>query len=150
MNKKKKEGYTSFDLEETGRRLRSFRRAQDLTLAELAQQTGLSVGIISETESGRNKPSPTLMYNLHRLYGLNLHWLLTGQGKPVVKEKKQEPPKDENGEPTYDWDMLMWYADRLPYVKHTLLGSFVEFYYQHRDMIENMVSQKRKDVKTAA
>ncbi len=150
MNKKKKEEYNFFDLEETGKRLRSFRRSLDLTLAQLAEQAGLSVGIISETESGRNKPSPTLMYTLHRLYGLNLHWLLTGQGEPVVKKENQEPPKDENGELTYDWDMLMWYADRLPYVRHTLLGSFVEFYYQHRDMIENMVSQKRKDVKTAA
>ncbi|MCP5107160.1 MAG: helix-turn-helix domain-containing protein [bacterium] len=142
MSAKKKEMPMSIDMLETGKRLRSFRRSLDITLSELARKAGLSIGIISEMETGKNKPSPQLMYTMHQVYGLNLHWLLTGAGDRIVSGKKDEPPRNEVGMPTDDIDMLYWYMDRSPFVRHSILSYFVRFYYENQDFIENILKQK--------
>ena len=40
-----------------GRELRGFRRKQEVTVAELANRTGLSIGMLSKIENGNTSPS---------------------------------------------------------------------------------------------
>jgi len=40
-----------------GRALRGFRRRQEVTVAELASRTGLSIGMLSKIENGNTSPS---------------------------------------------------------------------------------------------
>jgi len=40
-----------------GRALRGFRRRQEVTVAELANRTGLSIGMLSKIENGNTSPS---------------------------------------------------------------------------------------------
>ena len=40
-----------------GRELRAFRRRQEVTVAELANRTGLSIGMLSKIENGNTSPS---------------------------------------------------------------------------------------------
>jgi transcriptional regulator with XRE-family HTH domain len=47
-----------------GRELRAFRRQQNITVAELAQQTGLSAGMLSKIENGNISPSLTTLQAL--------------------------------------------------------------------------------------
>ena len=139
MAKKYRHSHFSIDMEATGRRLRDFRNSRRLTIAELSEKTGLSIGMISETEAGKNKPSPNLMLGLYQLYGLNINWLLTGEGSMKVRGKLFEPPKDEKGEPTYDMDMLTWYMDRIPMVKYAILGFFASYFFDNRAYIEKIL-----------
>lgn len=44
-----------------GREVRSFRRQQEITVAELAQITGLSIGMLSKIENGNTSPSLTTL-----------------------------------------------------------------------------------------
>lgn len=47
-----------------GRELREFRRSQGLTVTDLAQSTGLSVGMLSKIENGVTSPSLTTLQSL--------------------------------------------------------------------------------------
>ncbi|WP_420860416.1 helix-turn-helix domain-containing protein [Algirhabdus cladophorae] len=47
-----------------GREVRSFRRQQNVTVAELAQLTGLSIGMLSKIENGNTSPSLTTLQTL--------------------------------------------------------------------------------------
>lgn len=47
-----------------GREVRSFRRQQEITVAELAQLTGLSIGMLSKIENGNTSPSLTTLQTL--------------------------------------------------------------------------------------
>ncbi|WP_299614572.1 XRE family transcriptional regulator [uncultured Tateyamaria sp.] len=44
-----------------GREVRSFRRQQEITVAELSQTTGLSIGMLSKIENGNTSPSLTTL-----------------------------------------------------------------------------------------
>lgn len=47
-----------------GREVRAFRRQQEITVAELSIQTGLSVGMLSKIENGNTSPSLTTLQTL--------------------------------------------------------------------------------------
>lgn len=47
-----------------GREVRAFRRKQDITVAELANLTGLSIGMLSKIENGNTSPSLTTLQTL--------------------------------------------------------------------------------------
>ena len=47
-----------------GREVRAFRRRQEVTVAELAATTGLSIGMLSKIENGNTSPSLTTLQTL--------------------------------------------------------------------------------------
>ncbi|QIE45754.1 helix-turn-helix domain-containing protein [Pseudohalocynthiibacter aestuariivivens] len=47
-----------------GREVRAFRRKQEITVADLAQITGLSIGMLSKIENGNTSPSLTTLRTL--------------------------------------------------------------------------------------
>ncbi|KAB1139334.1 helix-turn-helix transcriptional regulator, partial [Streptomyces luteolifulvus] len=59
-----------------GPRLRSLRRKRGITLAALAETTGISESTLSRLESGGRKPNLELLLPLARAYGLPLDELV--------------------------------------------------------------------------
>lgn len=142
MNRKFKDSRFSIDMEETGKRLKTFRVSRGITLAELAEQSGLSQAMLSETEAGKNKPSPNLMLAMHRIFGLNIHWLLTGEGEPLVKQNTTRPPLDKNGDIICDMDSLLWLMDRVSMVKFAMLTYFSMYYFDHKEYIAKILKEQ--------
>ena len=72
-----------------GPRLRELRQERDLTLAELAEGTGISVSTLSRLESGQRKPTLELLLPLARVHQVQLDELVgTGPAEdPRVKAK---------------------------------------------------------------
>src|SRR5665647_3045575 len=67
----------SADAQKTGLglQLRQRRRIKDLTLAELSQQSGLSVGLLSQIERGLSSPSLKSLTQICAALGIPLSWL---------------------------------------------------------------------------
>src|SRR4051812_15656064 len=59
-----------------GPRLRALRRERDITLAELAAATGISVSTLSRLESGQRRPNLELLLPLARAHGVPLDELV--------------------------------------------------------------------------
>ena len=58
-----------------GLQLRQRRRIKDLTLAELSEQSGLSVGLLSQIERGISSPSLKSMKQICSALGIPMSWL---------------------------------------------------------------------------
>ena len=55
-----------------GREVRANRRQQNITVAELAQMTGISIGMISKIENGNTSPSLSTLETLSNALGVTL------------------------------------------------------------------------------
>lgn len=73
----KKRMTTSADAQKTGLglQLRQRRRIKDLTLTQLSQQSGLSVGLLSQIERGLSSPSLKSMTQICAALGIPMSWL---------------------------------------------------------------------------
>ena len=152
MNKKFVKSKVTIDIEETGRRLKFFRNTRNITISELSAKTGLSKGMISETETGKNKPSPNLMLALLNIYNLNLNWLLTGEGEMFITDIEELPQEKKNfGELNDEIHELLWHLEHTLVVKLAVVGFFLEYMHQNEDIIikskeehKNQVGKKQK------
>lgn len=70
--------------ETLGKRLRSSRKAIDLTLEQLSRLSGVSTGMISDLEQERSKRS-TKLHRLAHALGVNVNWLESGTGPRAAK-----------------------------------------------------------------
>jgi len=152
MNKKFVKSKVIIDIEETGQRLKYFRNTRNITISELSAKTGLSKGMISETETGKNKPSPNLMLALLNIYNLNLNWLLTGEGEMFLTGTEELHPEKKNfGELNDEIHDLLWHLEHTMVVKLAVVGFFLEYMHQNEDIIKKsreefniQVEQKQK------
>ncbi len=73
-------------LEQVGARLRSLRQYRSVTLAVLAEATGISTSTLSRIENGRLRPTLEQLLPLARTYGVTLDELVGGPltGDPRV------------------------------------------------------------------
>ena len=75
--------------------IRELRKEKNLTQAEFAKAVGIGVSSVSAYESGRAKPSATVLAKIHFLYGVNID-----EEKPAPKAKQAAPtakPKNRAG-----------------------------------------------------
>jgi transcriptional regulator with XRE-family HTH domain len=74
-----------------GARLRDLRRAADLSLVQLADKSGVSVGMISQIERSLSNPSVRTLERLREALGIPLTSLLEGdEGYPAQSEAPPE------------------------------------------------------------
>lgn len=71
-----------------GPRLRTLRRARAVTLAQVAEETGISLSTLSRLESGRRKPTLELLLPLAKAYGVPLDELV---GAPATGDPRIHP-----------------------------------------------------------
>ena len=69
------------DKESIGVRLKAVRKDKKLTQAEFASAIGYSKLQICFIETGRNNTSDELIHKVVSVFGVNLGWLMTGEGE---------------------------------------------------------------------
>lgn len=74
-----------------GRRIREVRNKLDLSQAELAKILGVSQRTVSHWETQRNEPPLDVLRTMCSKLGVNLNWLLTGEGEMFLNEIPQIP-----------------------------------------------------------
>lgn len=70
-----------------GQRIRELRKRQGLTLARLAESSGLSIGHISLIERNLTQPSINALVNLSRSLGVTVQWFFSGPEAMIAEEK---------------------------------------------------------------
>ncbi|MDL4775524.1 MULTISPECIES: XRE family transcriptional regulator [Thermomonosporaceae] len=80
-----------------GERLRRLRRERGVTLAALAESTGISVSTLSRLESGKRRPSLELLLPLARAHRVPLDEMV---GAPAVGDPRIRPEPRRIGEMT--------------------------------------------------
>ncbi len=75
-----------------GREVRAHRRKQDITVAELSETTGLSIGMLSKIENGNTSPSLTTIQTLANALSVPITTFFRGfeEGRSAVHTKAGE------------------------------------------------------------
>lgn len=80
-----------------GERIKAIRTESGLTQGEFAAKlSGISAVTISTAESGKTKPSNTILDNICTTYIVNKEWLLTGEGEMHPSAEDYEMTKALN------------------------------------------------------
>lgn len=82
-------------------RLKMLRKELALKQVELANIMGLNPSAISQMESGKINPSMENILQLWKLYKVDIHWLLTGEGNMFCTSKSEFTKATSKG-----WDTL--------------------------------------------
>lgn len=71
------------DIQKIGREIRGLRKAKGLTLSELAEKSGLSIGYLSLLERDRATPSINALHAISRALGVTISWFFDANAAPV-------------------------------------------------------------------
>jgi transcriptional regulator with XRE-family HTH domain len=71
------------DIQKIGREIRGLRKARGLTLSELAEKSGLSIGYLSLVERDRATPSINALHAISRALGVTISWFFDANAAPV-------------------------------------------------------------------
>lgn len=144
------DGELLHDKIEIAKRLREWRRkVLQKTQGELADLIGLNIGLIKKYENPaiQTMPGTSSLLALAKT-GLNIHWLLTGQGRMSFSEKYDQPSQDEL-ELTNQLKMreVQGTLDRFePHERASLITSILKFVEDAAQVVEmeEHLAQKRQ------
>ena len=71
----------------TGERMKSVRKTLQLSQQQFAEALKINASAVSQMENGKIKPSLDTLFLLTKTYGIDLHWLITGQGSMFESAK---------------------------------------------------------------
>lgn len=76
-----------------GREMRRWRRSRDLTLAQVADKSGLNVGYLSQIENAKAMPSLDALLSIARALDVPVAWLLVDSTAPPRVVREAERPR---------------------------------------------------------
>ena len=68
----------------------------DLTQGDFALKTSIDQRALSLYETGKRKPSILFLERLYSQFGIDINWLLTGEGTMYLPEKEQASPDEDD------------------------------------------------------
>jgi transcriptional regulator with XRE-family HTH domain len=121
-----------------GEKLRMLRKsARDLTLVEVAEQTGLSVSFLSDLERGQTRPSLDTLEKLSKFYGVNINELIETIDSDAKKRKL--PPELQKLVATNQIDEdildLMLTAEQRSKVRPKSREDWLKYYYSLKALL---------------
>lgn len=99
--------------EHIGLRFKQVRQVLRLTMVALAERIGTTNGYISQIESGKTLVSIPLLISLKQVFGVNVDWLLTGQGEMFEQRGELEELRARPDPETRIEDTLREFEERL-------------------------------------
>lgn len=76
-------------------RIKAIRKSLKLSQREFGEKLGVSRDVISNIEYGRVPPKKLLLQHMCQQYGVNEHWLETGEGEMFSKDYEDLKRLDE-------------------------------------------------------
>lgn len=73
-----------------GQRVKELREKKGMSLAALAEATGLKKSGLSAYENDKYEPSAKATISLSEALGITTDFLLTGKNPPIIEKKKEE------------------------------------------------------------
>ena len=68
------------DVDDLGRQIRELRKVRNMTLSDLAELTGKSIGFLSKVERNQAKPSVKALQDISDALGVTMGWFFNGDG----------------------------------------------------------------------
>lgn len=128
---------------EMGKRFREFRKILYMAQHQLASELGVFQSTITNVELGKTFPNCAYMYHFYEKYGLNIHWLFTGEGQKFVLPRSKvlellpgwgATVISGNSDYTDYLDLLKYM--KIPEVERIILDKLTELKAAFKDKVE--------------
>ena len=135
------------NLKEIGERLKKTRKALKLKQGPYAQKLEFSKTSISDYETGKKKPPFDMLVSLSRVFNVNLHYLLFGEGEMFRGRGEISPSGAGDAPPFGDLTPgLMKIIETMKVSQYARAGIYtiaMEFLYNHKELV-------RQDIREAS
>jgi len=126
---------------EIGVRMRKIRKALGYTQENMVSYFDIGRANYSRIEKGEVLPNAGVLNTLKVEFNISLDWLITGGGKMFAGalEKKGRNETIDFGEYNREIRELLVYMEKVPMVKHAVLGFFLEYKIKYSDSIRQIM-----------
>jgi transcriptional regulator with XRE-family HTH domain len=129
---------------EIGTRMRHVRKALGFTQNKMVSYFDIGRANYSRIEKGEIFPGPVILNTLKVRFDVSLDWLITGQGEMFLRDHDHKPGKRDNIVNLNDFPQemkdLMKYMEKVPMVRHAVLGFFIEYTVKNKKFIDPLLS----------
>jgi transcriptional regulator with XRE-family HTH domain len=141
---------------EVGIRFKAFRLNQGKAQHLLASELHVHQSTITNIEHGTTFPKISYLFYFFETYGLNINWLITGEGKMYLKDNNETEaapqirlPHVKYGHPTYAQYTDLASLMRVPVIEQVILAKLTEcrilFKEEVKDFFENLEREELKE-----
>lgn len=135
---------------EIGLRMRKVRKALGYTQEKMVSYFNIGRANYSRIEKGEVLPNAAVLNSLRTQFGVSLDWLIADSGKMFVRSRDQGPDQNREKEQTRKINIgeygkevreLLMIMDKVPMVKHAILGYFLEYKARHKEIIQRSLEE---------
>ena len=125
-------------------RIKQVRKFLKLKQNELARRLDISGATLCELEAGKYYPSCEFLMNIHRVFNVNLDFLLFGQGKMISETGGWE--KTFSGIEDLAWSddeirKFLYYFEHSTIMRHHIMLQFKTMLIKDRELIETEIGE---------
>lgn len=125
-------------------RIKQVRKFLKFKQKELASRLHISGATLSELEAGKYYPSCEFLMNIHRVFNVNLDFLLFGQGKMISETGGWE--KTFSGIEDLAWSddeirKFLYYFEHSTIMRHHIMLQFKTMLIKDRELIETEIGE---------
>jgi len=138
----KKDELVSFSI-----RLKDIRTKLGYSQKDFAESIGVSGGFLSEVESAKSSAGFTLLFNIARVHGVNLNYLVHGQGKPFSDQRLSDTL--EKGDFGIFGDRVFGMLEQMKDSEILTLGileSYLKIMMENGEFVKREIELKNRDI----
>jgi transcriptional regulator with XRE-family HTH domain len=126
-----------------GLKMRKVRKALGYTQVQMVAFFDIGRANYSRIEKGEIFPTPTILNTLGKEFNVSLDWLIANEGEMfVLEEQKQDLKKlRDPGKHNQEINELLFHLDKVPMVKHAILGFFLEYKQKNQGIIQEIIEK---------
>ena len=130
---------TKKDLKEkVGAKIRKIRMDLGLTQGEMAEHFHIGRADYSRIEKGNIFPNCLILHTLNSVLNVSMDWLFNGEERMQWLKNRSERLKHDDVLSAVEMDDLLDHMERIPMVKHAVLGFFLEYKFKNIKTIEKL------------
>lgn len=127
---------------EIGIRMRKVRKTLGYTQDQMVEFFDIGRANYSRIEKGEIFPGSTILNTLRNKFNVSLDWLICNKGSMYHEQGVMANGYlGDDGDEIRD---LLFHMERIPMVRHAVLGFFMEYKFKNKEQIENMYAYEPK------
>lgn len=134
---------------EIGMRMRKLRKALGYTQEQMVSYFDIGRANYSRIEKGEIFPGAAILNTLKIEFDVSLDWLIANEGQMFhhSRDGKKRGREEHVDFGTYSGEVreLLVYMDKVPMVKHAVLGFFLEYKMKNQDYIEGILHREKNE-----
>lgn len=128
---------------DVGIRMRKIRKALGFTQNKMVSFFDIGRANYSRIEKGEIFPGAAILNTLRMKFEVSLDWLLTGNGQMLLPSTEITNKEKQNvinlGDYSDEVKEMLIYMEKVPMVKHAILGTFSEYRVKNKSLIDSMM-----------